>query len=183
MTIQTGDIDVTTACHISQDPRLLWAGTVFFAIFAAFMGFGVWMSLRVARFDWLLGLFIATFLFAVWAMWKLATMALQRDRVIVTLSPDGYRDTRVSAATIPWAHIRDIRTVHGRGSHLRLTVSDDAAHLIMRRGPRGLLQRINNLSLRPVLVTPTGMLRTTTSQLETTAIAYATAHGAPLTLR
>ncbi len=181
MTTPTKDIDVTADCHITQNPRPLWAGTVFFAIFTAFVGFGVWMGLRFARFDWLSGLFIAALVFAIWATWTLAAMALRSDRIIVTLSPEGYRDTRVSTATIPWPQIRDIRAVHGRGGQIRLAVSDDMAHLIERPGLRGMLQRINNLSLRPVLVTPTGMLQTNATQLQKTAIAYAAAHGAPQT--
>jgi hypothetical protein len=171
-------LDTNATFTVQQNSALMIGFSVLILPLWALFVFGTWASFSYGP-GWLLALSAAMAVVFGFTIVALVREARDWDKTVVTLSPQGYHDMRVSPFTFPWPHIHKITVGFWNRRHVRLTLSETMAPHVGRPGLIGRLQRVDRLSLRPTVVTNTLFLRTRAAQLAKAAQAYAAAHGVP----
>lgn len=179
-TPKTQDIDVNRPLHIPQS-RLKLAG--FAVVFAALtvvclvpVALIAEASVGLPPFAW--------FILACAALFAGTTAhfmirVLKGHKVMITLSPQGYRDAALYDQTIPWPEVTRIKATTGRGAHLRLSLTDTMGDSLRLKGLRGVLHRLRHLSTAPVAATNPNTLTVSLARLHELTTLYAAAHGGP----
>lgn len=101
--------------------------------------------------------------------------ALRGFAPVVFLSPEGYRDIRVSPEIIPWA---DIRLIKALGRHVHFYLSPPMTDRVLGKpGPWRSLKAFSHFGAGPVFPTHTNTLAIDALGLERIARQYWKAHG------
>jgi len=117
-------------------------------------------------------------LFGMFTAYTLRRAALGRVPV-AWITPEGFSNWICAPIVIPWSGITRITMHTGRGAHLRMALSEDAARQLRPSWIRRNLQKLNKRYFRAALSTsPTG-LQISLQNLYDTTKAYAKAHGGP----
>ncbi len=172
-------IDTATEMVLRQKPALFWVLFVFFALFMLLMFAPIYMLWgRDGQFrhfaDWL-ALF-GGLLFTALALISFKRAVLGRAPV-VWLAPEGFSNHTIAPIRVPWREITEISVRHGRGAHLRMTLTDRMAAILRPNRFLRRLQSLNSLSLRPTLHTNSFGLEISLNRLEEITKTYARAHG------
>lgn len=108
------------------------------------------------------------------AFWRLGTA----ERVVLTLSPEGIRDTRVAVEVVPWTAVRDLGTWAMQGQKVLVLDVDPEVEkrLTLTRMVRWTRGANAKLGADGLCITAAG-LQMSYQQLLDAALAYAAAHG------
>ena len=174
------DIDVTRTLHIHQSWPKLAGFAAFFGVLTLICAVALMISAEssVGMTGVMWVLFLSGAFFAVSTLYFAARSARGRARVI-TLSPEGYRDTSTHNATIPWSEITRIKATVGRGAHLRLWLTGHMAAALALTGIRRFTHLMLKGSAKPVLTTNANTLEMGLERLHHLTTTYAAAHGGP----
>lgn len=179
-TPKTEDVDVSRPLHIAQSRLKLAGFAVFFAALTVVCLVPVALiaesSVGLPPFAWFI-LACAGFFAAI--VVHCMIRVLKGRTVIVTLSPEGYRDASLYDQTIPWSEVTRIKATTGRGAHLRLSLTDTMGDALHLKGLRGVLHRLLHLSTGPVAATNPNKLTVSLARLHELTTLYAAAHGGP----
>ena len=176
---QDAIIDTAQTVQIKGSAAHLLGSLALTLLAGAGIGAAVWLNAEILTSEALVALTVATFALVIISV-VIARVMFRSNEPVVTISPSGVCDRRISPDTVAWSTIEDIRPSRQRQVPvIELILSKEASANLTYRPLARLMRSYHRLS-RAVRYTVTAHgLKMGHKQLLATLKAYAEAHGLP----
>lgn len=174
---QQADIDPTETIEISASASQLLGSFILTVLASIGVGAAVWLNVAILTTPALIAFLIGMSVL-VGLSFLLARLMLRSDTPVVTISPEGVRDIRLSEDMITWQDIEAVRTLRNRQvPGIELILSKQAEKDLTYKPLPRLLRNYRGLSSSVRYAVSAHGVKMRHQQLLATLKAYAEAHG------